>query len=113
MRVATMQQSEVGATRNGISALEQARGGVLRCQQDVQNTRTGLSSGYGGADGGAFGNLLDQWDQNADIILSNLDRMIDELNQTLSEHGMTQGSANDSISGELNKSGSVFDTLSP
>ncbi|MFK4103141.1 hypothetical protein ACI2L1_24245 [Streptomyces sp. NPDC019531] len=94
-------------------ALEQAYNGVLKCQQDVQGTRAGLTSGYGGADGGAFGNLLDQWDRNVDTILSNLNRMVDELNQTLREHGLAQGSANETIDSEFARSSSVFDQLTP
>ncbi|MGW1411550.1 hypothetical protein [Streptomyces sp. NPDC002403] len=109
----TMQQSEERATRNGIMSLEQAYSGVLRCQQDVQGTRANLSSGYGGSDGGSYGNLLDQWDRNVDTILANLDRMVDELNTTLQEHGLTQGSASDSIDAEFARSTAVFDELNP
>jgi uncharacterized protein YukE len=108
-----MQQSEEGATRNGVMALEQAYSGVLKCQQDVQSTRANLASGYGGADGNQYGKLLDQWDGHVDTILTNLDRMVDELNNTLKEHGLTQGSANESIDSEYSRSTNVFDTLNP
>ncbi|WP_327419134.1 hypothetical protein [Streptomyces sp. NBC_01233] len=108
-----MQQSEEGATRNGIMALEQAYSGVLKCQQDVQGTRQNLASGYGGADGGQYGKLLDQWDGHVDTILTNLDRMVDELNSTLTEHGLAQGSANESIDSAYSQATNVFDTLNP
>ncbi|MFD9545713.1 hypothetical protein [Streptomyces sp. NPDC060022] len=108
-----LQQSEEAATRNGIMSLEQAYSGVLKCQQDVQSTRHNLSSSYGGSDGGGYGKLLDQWDGNVDIILTNLDRMVDELNETLRSHNLVQGSSNDSIDAEFQRSTSVFDQLNP
>ncbi|MDQ1005804.1 uncharacterized protein YukE [Streptomyces sp. V4I23] len=108
-----MRQSEEAATRSGIMALEQAYSGVLKCQQDVQSTRGNLASGYGGADGGRYGQLLDQWDGQVDIILTNLDRMVDELNNTLREHGLAQGSANEAIDREHTRSTRVFDELNP
>ncbi|MFI5689326.1 hypothetical protein [Streptomyces sp. NPDC051636] len=107
-----MQQSEEGATRNGIKALEQAYTGVQHCKQDVQSTRHNLASGYQGADGGSYGKLLDQWDGHVDTILVNLNRMIEELNQTLREHGEAQGSSNESIDAAFSRSASVFDQLS-
>ena len=42
------QQSEEQATRNGVTALEQAFAGVQRCRQDVDNMKNTLSSGYAG-----------------------------------------------------------------
>ncbi|MGC9501096.1 WXG100 family type VII secretion target [Streptomyces sp. WG7] len=106
-----LQQSEEGATRNGIQALEMAHTGVQRCQQDVQATRNNLGTSYGGSDGGAFGKLLDQWDQNVDTILLNLNRMVEELNETLREHGLTQGATNEVIQGQQLRSSMVFDGL--
>ncbi|MCX4703072.1 hypothetical protein [Streptomyces sp. NBC_01373] len=106
-----MQQSEEQATRNGILALEQAFTGVQRCQQDVQSTADNLATSYGGADGGKFKSLLEQWDGHVDTILVNLDRMVDELNGTLKEHGLMQGSANDMIDTEYSRSTAVFDEL--
>lgn len=106
-----MQQSEEGATRNGIMALEQAFNGVLKCQQDVQNTRSNLGTAYQGSDGGGYGKLLDQWDGHVDTILVNLDRMVDELNETLRAHGEAQGSSSESINAEYNRSTQVFDAL--
>ncbi|CAL9330967.1 hypothetical protein SUDANB6_00071 [Streptomyces sp. enrichment culture] len=106
-----MQQSEERATRNGILALEQAFSGVQRCQQDVQTTSHTLASNYGGVDGGKYKKLLEQWDEHVDTILINLDRMIDELNGTLREHGLVQGSSNDAIDAEYSRSTQVFDEL--
>jgi len=108
-----LQQSQETATRNGIMSLEQAHSGVLKCQQDVQSTRHNLASSYGGSDGGGYGKLLDQWDGNVDIILTNLNRMVDELNETLKNHNLVQGSSNDSIDSEYQRSAQVFDQLNP
>ncbi|MGX1267316.1 hypothetical protein [Streptomyces phaeoluteigriseus] len=106
-----MQQSEERATRNGIMALEQAFTGVQRCQQDVQSTSHTLASNYGGVDGGKYKKLLEQWDEHVDTILINLDRMVDELNGTLREHGLVQGSTSDAIDTEYSRSTQVFDEL--
>ncbi|MFE5923234.1 hypothetical protein [Streptomyces sp. NPDC056468] len=106
-----MQQSEEQATRNGIMALEQAFTSIQSRQQDVQTTGQNLATGYGGADGGKFKQLLEQWDGHVDTILINLDRMVDELNGTLKEHGLMQGSASDSIDMEYSRSTAVFDEL--
>jgi hypothetical protein len=106
-----MQQSEEHATRNGIQALEMAFSGVQRCQQDVQSTADTLATHYQGADGGKFKKLLEQWDGHVDTILINLDRMVDELNTTLTEHGLAQGSSNEAIDGEYTRSTAVFDEL--
>ncbi|GAA4949276.1 hypothetical protein GCM10023238_14500 [Streptomyces heliomycini] len=55
--------------------------------------------------------LLEQWDEHVDTILINLDRMVDELNGTLREHGLVQGSSNDAIDAEYSRSTQVFDEL--
>jgi hypothetical protein len=106
-----MQQSEEHATRNGIMALEQAFSGVQRCQQDVQTTAMNLTNNYQGSDGGKFKELLVQWDGHVDTILFNLDRMVDELNQTLMDQGLTQGSSNEQINEAYSRSTQVFDEL--
>ncbi|WP_254885915.1 hypothetical protein [Streptomyces sp. NA02950] len=108
-----MQQSEEASTRSGIRALEQAYTGVLRCQQDVQGTRHNLASGYQGTDGGGYGTLLDLWDGHVDTILVNLDNMITELNNTLAQHNLVQGSSTEAIDNAYNKSSDVFHTLNP
>jgi uncharacterized protein YukE len=94
-------------------ALEQAFTGVQRCQQDVQSTSHTLASNYGGADGGKYKKLLEQWDEHVDTILINLDRMVDELNETLREHGLAQGSSNEVINQQYDRSTAVFDELNP
>jgi early secretory antigenic target protein ESAT-6 len=106
-----MQQSAEHATRNGIQALEMANSGILRCRQDVEATRFNLSTAYKGSDGGAFGNLIKAWEEQADIILKNIEDMVTALNQTLAEKGVQQGSANDAINTAYGKSTQVFDTL--
>ncbi|MET9562764.1 MULTISPECIES: hypothetical protein [Streptomyces] len=106
-----MQQSEEQATRNGIMALEQAFSSIQTRQQGVQSIGQGLASNYGGSDGGKYKQLLEQWDGHVDTILINLDRMVDELNSTLKEHGLVQGSSNDEIDQAYSRSTSVFDEL--
>ncbi|WP_030866478.1 hypothetical protein [Streptomyces sp. NRRL S-37] len=106
-----MQQSEENATRNGIMALEQAFSSIQTRQQDVRTTMETLASNYGGADGGKYKKLLEQWDGHVDTILINLDRMVDELNNTLTEHGLVQGSTSDAIDKEYSRSTQVFDEL--
>lgn len=106
-----MQQSQENATRNGIQALESAFSGVLRCRQDVEATRFNLSSGYKGSDGGAFGKLIESWEQQADIILRNVEDMVQALNETLTAQGKQQGSSNENINQAYSQSQGVFDTL--
>ena len=106
-----MQQSEEKATRDGIMALEQAFSSIQTRQQDVRATADTLASNYGGVDGGKYKRLLEQWDGHVDTILINLDRMVDELNNTLKEHGLVQGSRNDAIDMEYSRSTQVFDEL--
>jgi uncharacterized protein YukE len=106
-----MQQSEEQATRNGVQALESAFSGILRCRQDVESTRFNLASGYKGSDGGAFGKLMESWEQQADVILRNVEDMVQALNQTLSEQGKRQGSSNEQINQAYSQSQGVFDTL--
>ncbi|MFC8662448.1 hypothetical protein [Streptomyces sp. NPDC057199] len=106
-----MQQSEEQATRGGIRALEQAFTSIQRTQQAVQTNATNLTSSYGGEDGRKFKDLLAAWDGHVDTILLNLDRMVDELNNTLMEQGLMQGSSSDAIDQEYSRSTAVFDQL--
>lgn len=106
-----MQQSEESATRNGVQALEMAFSGILKSRQDVENTKNNLMAHYKGSDGGAFRDLVTAWEEKADVILTNVQDMIDTLNQTLAEHGKQQGSANDSINQAYGQSDAVFDAL--
>ncbi|MDW4906225.1 hypothetical protein RB628_12970 [Streptomyces sp. ADMS] len=106
-----MQQSEEQATRGGIRVLEQAFSAIQQRQQGVQNTAADLSTKYQGQDGGKFKSLLEQWDGHVDTILINLDRMVDELNNTLLEQGLVQGSSTEAIDQEYSRSTQVFDEL--
>lgn len=106
-----MQQSEVRATKNGIQALESAFSGISRIKQDVQSTRYNLSAGYKGSDGGAFQKLVEDWEEQADVILKNLEEMVDRLNQTLTRHQQQQGSSNDQINQGFQQARAVFDAL--
>jgi uncharacterized protein YukE len=99
------------STRNGIQALESAFSGIMRCRQDVDGTRAGLAPGYGGEDGRAYGQLLEQWDAQCNVILKNLEDMIDKLNTSLQHHHKTQGSANDAINQAFSKADAAFQDL--
>ncbi|MFD9393347.1 hypothetical protein ACFWBB_22285 [Streptomyces sp. NPDC060000] len=105
------QQSSEVSTRNGVQALEMAFSGIVKCRQDVDGTRANLSVGYQGSDGGQFGSLLKQWDDQANVILKNLESMVDALNQSLAEHHKTQGSSNDAINQAYSQSQAAFDQL--
>ncbi|MCX4402988.1 hypothetical protein ACFV8Z_25770 [Streptomyces sp. NPDC059837] len=105
------QQSSEQATRNGIQALESAFSGIMKARQDVDGTRATLSSGYQGSDGGQYGQLLQQWDDQVNVILRNLEDMVDKLNTSLVEHGKAQGSSNDAINQAYNASDSAFHQL--
>jgi len=105
------QQSQVQATKNGINALEQAFTGVTKSRQDVESTRQNLASGYRGSDGGAFGQLVNDWEEKCDVILGNLRDMVDKLNTTLSKQQQQQGSSNDQINQAYNQAQSVFNAL--
>ncbi|MFI2378269.1 hypothetical protein ACH5AO_24890 [Streptomyces sp. NPDC018964] len=111
MAVNGMQQSEESATRNGVQALEMAFTGIVKCRQDVEATKTNLMTAYKGSDGGAFRDLVTAWEEKADIILTNVQDMIDTLNQTLTEHGKQQGASVDAINREYAQSDAVFDQL--
>ncbi|ADI05032.1 hypothetical protein ACFV2X_23720 [Streptomyces sp. NPDC059679] len=106
-----MQQSEESATRNGIQALEMAFSGVMKCRQDVESTKSNLMTHYKGSDGGAFRDLVTSWEEKADVILTNVQDMIETLNQTLVEQGKQQGSSNEAINQAYSQSDAVFDTL--
>ncbi|CAL9585583.1 MULTISPECIES: hypothetical protein [Streptomyces] len=106
-----MQRAEEQATRNGIQALEMAFSAVQSRRQEVENTKHGLVSALQGSDGRAFQNLLDSWDEHAEIISVNLQAMIDQLNQTLRDQGLTQGASNEAINEAYNQSQTIFDNL--
>ncbi|MEU6537082.1 hypothetical protein [Streptomyces sp. NPDC047000] len=105
------QQSSEVSTRNGVQALEMAFSGILKCRQDVDATRAHLATGYQGTDGNAFGQLLEAWDHQANVILKNLEEMVDALNRSLAEHNKTQGSASDSINQAYGQAQAAFDQL--
>ncbi|MEU3185081.1 hypothetical protein ABZ707_12895 [Streptomyces sp. NPDC006923] len=109
--MAGMQQSEARATQNGVNALEQAFTGIQNSRQDVENMKFNLASGLKGSDGKAYQDLLKQWDDQAEIISRNVREMIDTLNETLRQQGLTQGSSNEAINQAYSQSQSVFDAL--
>ncbi|GAA2328104.1 hypothetical protein [Streptomyces cuspidosporus] len=109
--MSSMQRAEEQATRNGIQALEMAFSGVQSRRQDVENTKHGMMQALQGSDGGAFQKLLDSWDEHAEIISKNLQDMINQLNETLTQQGLTQGSSNEAIDQAYSQSATIFDNL--
>ncbi|GAB3976069.1 hypothetical protein GCM10029978_061890 [Actinoallomurus acanthiterrae] len=109
--MAGMQQSEVRSTKNGVQALEMAYTGITKIKQDVEATRFNLASGYKGSDGQAFQDLVNSWEQQADVILKNLQDMVDKLNQTLTAQHQQQGSSNDQINQGYQQAQAVFNAL--
>lgn len=105
------QQSSVGSTRSGISALEAAHTAISTSRQHVEDTKNNLSSTYTGSDGYNYGNLITDWETQCDIILKNLQDMIDTLNTSLTQHTQTQSGANEAIHHANNAGQAVFDTL--
>ncbi|MEW2396092.1 hypothetical protein [Streptomyces sp. NPDC046862] len=106
-----MREFEESATRNGIQALEVAFNGILKRREDVEGIKINLMTHYRGSDGGGFKGLVDAWDDKAEVIMTNLQAVIDELNETLRENGKQQGSANEQIEREYQESDRIFDAL--
>lgn len=106
-----MQKSSRTATVNGIKALDMALKGIDRIRKDVDGTGAQLMAGYRGVDGGQFQKLLKQWDEQAGIIAKNLNDMMEELNNTLREHGETQRTTTDWVTSSSQKSSAAFDAL--
>lgn len=106
-----MRAAEESATRNGIQALESAFSGILKCRQNVEDTKNTLMAHYKGSDGGQFTSLVTSWEEKCDVVLTNVQDMIDTLNQTLVENGRQQGSSNDAINQAYAQSDAVFDAL--
>ncbi|MEV6170821.1 hypothetical protein AB0L99_21630 [Streptomyces sp. NPDC051954] len=102
-------QQEESYTRNGINALEQAFAAVQKSRWELENTKNNV--GLGGSTGRSYDELLQLWDDQAEIISRNLQSMIDELNNTLRESGKTVGSANEQVNMEYQQSQSVFNAL--
>lgn len=106
-----MQQSEENATRNGVQALGTAYSSVQTCRQEVETIKTNLLSHYKGSDGAGFRDLVTAWEEQADVILKNVQDMADTLNDTLAEHTRQQSAQNEEINQVNQESQSVFDTL--
>lgn len=104
-----MARQQEDATRKGINALEQAFSGVQRSRQEVETTKA--DTGLGGATGAKYVDLLNSWDERAEQISKNLQQMIDKLNETLQQSGLTIGSTSDEVNQEFQRSQSIFDAL--
>ncbi|MEU5023503.1 WXG100 family type VII secretion target [Streptomyces milbemycinicus] len=104
-------RSEEGATRNGISSTEEAFANIQVCRQDVENTKMNVGGSYGGSDGQKYQDLLQAWDDQAEVISRNLNDVIDTLNETLRANNLTQGSQKDAVDQEYTQSKAIFDAL--
>ncbi|MER5276850.1 hypothetical protein ABT025_13960 [Streptomyces sp. NPDC002809] len=105
-----LQTSSQAENQKGYQALDQAKRGVQRAQEDVKTTMQGLISAYGGQDGGAFQRLLADWSQQVDLITKNVGDMMQKLEETGVQQRSLQTQTTDTIT-SAGKSNSVFDTL--
>ncbi|MGW0812782.1 WXG100 family type VII secretion target [Streptomyces viridiviolaceus] len=111
MAEGTARTSADWATRNGITALQSAQEGVKRCLTDVENTRTGLNTGYQGSDGRAYSDLLAEWEVQVGKILGNLEEMITNLQTNATEVAKNQHAANEAIRNVRAKGHAAYSTL--
>lgn len=90
--------SEEWATKNGLHALHQADEAVKRCVSNVGMVQDGLKTGYQGSDGYRYNDLLAEWQNKAQTILTNLSNMITSLETNAAEVAKNQAQANEAIS---------------
>ncbi|MEK8171864.1 WXG100 family type VII secretion target [Streptomyces sp. M19] len=107
----SLTRSEESATRGGISSTEEAFSNIQSCRQDVESTKMNVGSAYGGSDGKKYQDLLQAWDDQAEVISKNLQDVINQLNETLRANNLTQGSQNDAVDQAYSQSQSIFDAL--
>ncbi|MGW2562314.1 hypothetical protein ACWCXB_24270 [Streptomyces sp. NPDC001514] len=104
--------SEASALNAGCMALSMAHTGIGRIKEGVNTTQMNLASqGYGGADGGKYGQLLMKWQEHADVIMKNLEGFESTLLETMQQKGITQTQSGEAISMAHGQSDQVFDTL--
>nr|WP_234387806.1 hypothetical protein [Streptomyces tibetensis] len=70
-----------------------------------------LGNSYGGSDGKKYQELLQQWDDQAEVISKNLNDVISTLNETLRQNNLTQGSQQEAVDQEFSQAQSIFDSL--
>ncbi|KAK1183468.1 WXG100 family type VII secretion target [Streptomyces sp. NBS 14/10] len=107
----SLTRSAESATRNGISSTEEAFSNIQVCRQDVESTKMNLGNAYGGSDGKKYQELMQQWDDQAEVISKNLNDVIDQLNETLRANNLTQGSQQEAVDQEFSQAQSIFDSL--
>lgn len=94
--------------RNGINALNMAKEGVGRARQNVAS----LALGVGGEEGQAFKNLATKWDEQAQRIDAQIQRMIEALEDNRAAGQKTAVMHQDSIQQQSGKvSAGVFEAL--
>ncbi|QDY80217.1 hypothetical protein [Streptomyces qinzhouensis] len=94
-----LQTSSQHSNQLGHNALQQAESGIKRSQQDVRTTMDGLIRAYGGKDGGAFQNLLNEWSGQVDQITARMREMMDALQRTGLAQNRTQSEIEELIAG--------------
>ncbi|GAB2915346.1 hypothetical protein [Streptomyces heilongjiangensis] len=108
-----IQQSSRSSTLLGVNALNTAHTAILRCKNDVDTTAGALATSYSAAseDGAEFQRLLQQWDQQAQIILNKLQGLINHLNVTLQKHTSTQTANTDMLRSSQGAADSAYNQL--
>ncbi|MFF7838222.1 hypothetical protein ACFZC6_05290 [Streptomyces ossamyceticus] len=76
-------------------------------------TRNNLSEAFRGEDGGQYGKLLRQWDDQCAVIQKNLEGMVEALNLSMKQHQQTQASAGEAISRAAASQNAIFQQLNP
>ncbi|EDY50403.1 hypothetical protein [Streptomyces clavuligerus] len=98
-----LQTSSQHANQLGHNALQQAESGIKRSQQDVRTTMDGLIRAYGGKDGGAFQNLLNEWSGQVDQITARMAEMMEALRNTGLAQNRTQNEIEELITAAKNQ----------
>ncbi|MFF9347599.1 hypothetical protein [Streptomyces sp. NPDC014734] len=107
-----LQTSSQNENQKGYNALDQAKRGVTRAQDDVKTTMQGLINAYGGQDGGAFQQLLADWSGQVDLIVKNIGDMMRQLEETGVSQRTIQANTTDLINSSKS-SNDVFATVVP
>ncbi|MGY0021409.1 WXG100 family type VII secretion target [Streptomyces sp. cg35] len=96
------------AVQNGVHALGMAKDGVERIRGNVRS----LALGVGGDEGRAFMNLFEKWDEQAQRIIGQINRMTDALEDNRSSAQKTSAHHQSNIGQQAGKvSSGVFEAL--
>jgi uncharacterized protein YukE len=96
------------SVRNGVQALGQAKDGVNRIRGNVQ----ALSLGVNGDEGRAFQSLFRAWDEQAQKILQQIERMTNALEENRMRASRLSQDHQETLAHQTNRvSEGVFDAL--